>query len=187
MAAMTDVLPRAASGAPPPPAGEQRRPAALGALLAACWAALAGVLPAAAVGDHRLVRDRRWDRRRGAAGGHGRLAGCARGSDRVGGRPVRPHPARTVCAAGPSAVPGGCLGRPDVRGHQDQVRGGRHRGGQCGIRRLRDTRRPCLRHGRRGSRSSPCLRPRRTPRDGGSRIRHRRDERSRQPALAGRP
>ena len=46
---MTDVLPRAASGAPPPPDGEQRRPVALGALLAACWAALAGVLPAAAV------------------------------------------------------------------------------------------------------------------------------------------
>jgi Family of unknown function (DUF6350) len=52
MATMTDVLARTASGSRTPPSepvGERRRPAAVGALLAACWSALAGVLPAAAV------------------------------------------------------------------------------------------------------------------------------------------
>ena len=45
---MTDVLSRPTGQAPRPPAGEPPRPAAVGALLAAGWAALAGVLPCAA-------------------------------------------------------------------------------------------------------------------------------------------
>jgi Family of unknown function (DUF6350) len=52
MSAMTDVLARTTSGSrtpPKAPVGDRRRPAALGAFLAAGWAALAGVLPAAAV------------------------------------------------------------------------------------------------------------------------------------------